>query len=271
VSRADFTPSVLWSNWQTETHLILRLKLRNHRGDFVFWCLNRETLHHLGFEAKSGETVTTSFEAKLKKTVTTGFEAKPSETVATGFEAKPPETIAASFEAKPPETVATHFEAKPVKTVWVVLRPNHSQTVAISFEAQIDEKPSEWFLGQITHKPSTLVLRFNRETRAPRLHVHGADLTWCHLTPAHHETSKHDSLNEAKLKENQNETVPDSNSNLTKSMTHHNQTKELITWFLKGSLFPLIRVLFSAIAVSSTVILISSFCSVDLPIVPSSW
>jgi hypothetical protein len=27
--------------------------------------------------------------------------------------------------------------------------------------------------------------------------------------------------------------VPDSNSNLGKSMTHHNQTKELITWFLK--------------------------------------
>jgi hypothetical protein len=27
-------------------------------------------------------------------------------------------------------------------------------------------------------------------------------------------------------------TVPDLNSNLTKSMTHHNQTKELTTWFL---------------------------------------
>jgi hypothetical protein len=29
-----------------------------------------------------------------------------------------------------------------------------------------------------------------------------------------------------------NDIVLDSNSNLTKSMTHHNQTKELITWFL---------------------------------------
>jgi hypothetical protein len=27
-------------------------------------------------------------------------------------------------------------------------------------------------------------------------------------------------------------TVPDLNSNLTKSMTYHNQTKELTTWFL---------------------------------------
>jgi hypothetical protein len=53
-----------------------------------------------------------------------------------------------------------------------------------------------------------------------------------HLPPAHHETSKHDSLNETKVKEKQNKTIPDSNSNITKSMTHHNQTKELITCFL---------------------------------------
>jgi hypothetical protein len=53
-----------------------------------------------------------------------------------------------------------------------------------------------------------------------------------HLPPAHHETSKHDSPNETKIKQKQNETVLDLNSNLTKSMTHHNQTKELTTWFL---------------------------------------
>jgi hypothetical protein len=53
-----------------------------------------------------------------------------------------------------------------------------------------------------------------------------------HLPPAHHETSKHDSPNETKIKEKQNETIPDSNSNLAKSMTHHNQTTELTTWFL---------------------------------------
>jgi hypothetical protein len=55
-----------------------------------------------------------------------------------------------------------------------------------------------------------------------------------HLPPAHHETSKHDSLNETKVKEKQNETIPDSNSNLTKSMTHHNQTKKRTTWFLSS-------------------------------------
>jgi hypothetical protein len=53
-----------------------------------------------------------------------------------------------------------------------------------------------------------------------------------HLPPAHHETSKHDSPNKLKIKEKQNEIIPDSNSNLAKSMTHHNQTKELNTWFL---------------------------------------
>jgi hypothetical protein len=50
------------------------------------------------------------------------------------------------------------------------------------------------------------------------------------MPPAHHETSKHDSPNKIKIKVN-HRNVPDSNSNLTKSMTHHNQTKELTTWF----------------------------------------
>jgi hypothetical protein len=55
-----------------------------------------------------------------------------------------------------------------------------------------------------------------------------------HLPPAHHETSKRDSPNETKIKEKEkeNETIPDSNSNLAKSMTPHNQTKELTTWSL---------------------------------------
>jgi hypothetical protein len=53
-----------------------------------------------------------------------------------------------------------------------------------------------------------------------------------HLPPAHHKTSKRDSSNKKKVKGKQNETVPDSNSNLTKSMTHHNQTNGLTTWFL---------------------------------------
>jgi hypothetical protein len=53
-----------------------------------------------------------------------------------------------------------------------------------------------------------------------------------HLPPTHYETSKHDSPNETKIKETQNETIMDSNSNIAKSMTYHNQTKEQATWFL---------------------------------------
>jgi hypothetical protein len=53
-----------------------------------------------------------------------------------------------------------------------------------------------------------------------------------HLPHAHHETSKRDSLNETQVKEKQSKTVLDLNSNNAKSMTHHNQTKELTTWFL---------------------------------------
>jgi hypothetical protein len=46
-----------------------------------------------------------------------------------------------------------------------------------------------------------------------------------HLLPAHHETSKYDSPNEPKMKEKQNKTIPDSNSNLAMAMIHHNQIK----------------------------------------------
>jgi hypothetical protein len=53
-----------------------------------------------------------------------------------------------------------------------------------------------------------------------------------HLPAAHHETSKHNSPNETKIKEKQNKTIPDSNSNIAKSMIHHNQNKQLTTWFL---------------------------------------
>jgi hypothetical protein len=52
------------------------------------------------------------------------------------------------------------------------------------------------------------------------------------MPPAHHETSKCDSPNKTKVKEKQNETISDLNSNLAKSITHHNQTRELTTWFL---------------------------------------
>jgi hypothetical protein len=43
-----------------------------------------------------------------------------------------------------------------------------------------------------------------------------------HAAPAHHEISKCDSPNEPKVKEKQNKIIPNLNSNLAKSITHHN-------------------------------------------------
>jgi hypothetical protein len=212
------------------------------------------------FKTKSEEIITTSFEVKLKKTVATSFEVKPEKTVAAGFEAKSPETVTSGFEAKPPETVTTGSEAKPVKTVAAGSEAKPLETVATGFEA----KPVKTVRAVLRPNHSQTVdlgLRLNQETRAPRLHVHGADRVsdMCdhpqssasgllllprssslhhmpHLPPAQHETSKHDSPNETKIKEKQNKPIPNLNSSLAKSMTHHIQTKELTTWFLN---FPL--------------------------------
>jgi hypothetical protein len=51
-----------------------------------------------------------------------------------------------------------------------------------------------------------------------------------HLPPAHHETNNHDSPNQPKVKDKTTEHIPDSNSNLAKSMTHHtsNQGTDLL-------------------------------------------
>jgi hypothetical protein len=220
----------LWRNRQTKAHLVLRPKPRNHRGDFEAPITKPELLV---LRPKARNPPPPWFWGSTKKP-TADFEAKPGETVAT------------SFEAKLEKTVATGFEAKLVKTIRVVLRPKHSQTIDLG-------------------------LRLNQETRAPSLRVTGADRTWrhqtsrppgyrvpdlCdhplssapgllllpqssslhsmpHLPPAHHETSKRDSPNETKGKEKQNKTTPDLNWNIAKSMNHHNQTKELTTWFLR--------------------------------------
>jgi hypothetical protein len=57
-----------------------------------------------------------------------------------------------------------------------------------------------------------------------------------HLPPAHHETSRHDSPNEQKIKAKQ-PNHPGFEFKPHKSLTHHNQTKELTTWFLNLPLY----------------------------------
>jgi hypothetical protein len=166
-------------------------------------------------------------------------------TAATGFEAKPLESVAAGFETKPLETVTTDFEAKPAKTVLVVLRPNHSQTVDLGFEAQPRNPRSSsprarYRLHTAPPDLSTACPPSTRPVRpSPVLYTRSPTpatvliAAW-HAAPA--ACTPRDKQprfsNETKRKEKQNETIPYSNSNLAKSMTHHNQTKERTTWFL---------------------------------------
>jgi hypothetical protein len=162
---------------------------------------------------------------------------------------------------KPTNWSPLGFEAqtkKPSRWFW---GPNH-QTRATGFELQIG-------------KLLILVLSLNQETYAPRLLVHGTDCTRCHPTsrssghqvpelcltipsPLHqvtyscldprrylpcltchlHTTRQANTIlhmNQDKDKNHWN--VPDLNSNLGMSMTHHNQTKELTTWFLTVSIW----------------------------------
>jgi hypothetical protein len=107
-------------------------KPRNRHGDFEAQIIKPE-LSVLRFKPENPPPPW--FWGSTKKP-TTCFEAKPGETVTTSFEAKLEKTIAADFEAKPLETVTTGFEAKPTKIVKVVLRPNNLQTVDLGFMAQ---------------------------------------------------------------------------------------------------------------------------------------
>jgi hypothetical protein len=52
------------------------------------------------------------------------------------------------------------------------------------------------------------------------------------LPPTHYETSKHESPTETKIKEKQNETIPDSNSNLFQVNDSSQSNQGTDTWFL---------------------------------------
>jgi hypothetical protein len=120
MTHADLPSSVFWCNRQAEACLVLRHKPRNRRGDF---------------EAQITKPELPVLRPKLENPPPPWFRGSTKKPTA-GFEAKPGETVTTSFDAKLEKTVATGFEAKPVKTVRVVLRPNHSQTIDLGFEAQ---------------------------------------------------------------------------------------------------------------------------------------
>jgi hypothetical protein len=116
---ADLPLSVLWCNWQTEAHLVLRPKPRDRRGDF---------------EAQITKPVLSVLRPKLVNPPPPWFWGSTKKPT-TSFEAKPGKTVATSFEAKLVKTITAGFEANPLETVRVVLMPNHSQTDDLGFEA----------------------------------------------------------------------------------------------------------------------------------------
>jgi hypothetical protein len=87
----------LWRNRQIEAHLVLRLKLRNRRGDFE----TQITKSELSVLRPKLENLPPPWFCVSTKKSTTSFEAKPAETVTTGFEVKPLETVALGFKAQP--------------------------------------------------------------------------------------------------------------------------------------------------------------------------
>jgi hypothetical protein len=150
----------------------------------------------IDFMAQPTKRSPLGFEAQTKKLLQ-WFWGPNHQTVVASFEAQTGKLEATDFESKPGETVTTGFEAKSGEIVPVVLRPNHRQIVELGFEAQ----------------PR------NTRSSSPRV--------WCRPHIA--------SLDLPIVRPPSTQPVPDqpqSNSTLAKSMTHHNQTKELTTWFI---------------------------------------
>jgi hypothetical protein len=221
--------------------MVLRLNPRNRRGDFEAQITKSELLV---LRPKLGNPPPLWFWGSTKKP-TADFEAKSRETIATSFVAKLEKTVATGFDAKPAKTITTGFEAKPLETVQVVLRPNHSQTVNLGFEAQPKNPQSSSPRARCrshtappdlstARPPSTWPVRPSSVlcTRSPTPATvlvaarHAAPAT---CTPWDKQT-RFSKWNKGKRKTKW--TIPDSNSILAKSITHHNQTKDLTTWFL---------------------------------------
>jgi hypothetical protein len=95
----------------------------------------------IDFVAQSTNRSPLGFEAQTKKT-SRWFWGPNHQTVPTSFEVQTEKPEATGYDAKPRETVTTSFEAKPGETVPVVFRPNHSQTVDLGFGAQPRNPPS---------------------------------------------------------------------------------------------------------------------------------
>jgi hypothetical protein len=198
----------------------------------------------LWFWGPNHQTVAADFETLTGKPATTGFVSKPGEPAITGFEAKPGETGATDFKAKLEETVTMVLKSNHWQIIPVVLRPNHRQTVDFGFEAQPRNSrfSSPCALCRLHTTSSDLSIVWPLSTQpvwpSPVLYIRSSTLVMilvaiCNATPATcTPQNKQIRFSKRNKDKGKNWNVPNSNSNLIKSMTHHNQTKKLTTWFL---------------------------------------
>jgi hypothetical protein len=133
------------------------------------------------------------------------------------------------------------------ETVQVVLRPNHSQTVNLGFKAQPRNPRSSPPPApcrphtappdlSTTQPPSTWPVRPS-PVLCTRSHTPAAVLIAARHTAPATCTPRDKQTRFSKWKKDKRKTkqsIPDLNSNLAKSMTYHNQTMDLTTWFLKN-------------------------------------
>jgi hypothetical protein len=233
--------------------MVLRSKPRNRCGDFEtqvskpklsvlrhklgnppppwFWGSTKKPI--VGFEVKPGETIATSFEAKQEKIIATGFEAKPVKTIATDFGGQTAKNRRRWFWGQTGENRPSGFEAKPLTNCrpwyWgstkklALLVSTCTVETAHDATRPLNCPATEYLTCAIIPGPLHQV---SYSCHGPR---RCTPCRTCHL----HITRQVNLILQAKkVKEKQNKIVPDSNSNLVKSMTHHNQTKERTTWFL---------------------------------------
>jgi hypothetical protein len=146
-------PLILWCKWWIKAHLVLRPKRKNRHGDFV--C--QITKPQLPVFRPKPENLSEWFWYQTIRTVATGFEAKPEETTDLGFEPEPRNSCSLSPCAQcRPHTASPNLS---------IIRPPSTQLV----------------LDHPRSSTPSLLLR-PRSSSLPAM---------LHLSPTHHETSKH--------------------------------------------------------------------------------
>jgi hypothetical protein len=180
-------------------------KLRNCHGDFM----GQITKPQLSVLRPKPGNPREWFWGQTRRTIATGFEVKTGDIIATSFDAKPGETVDLGFEAKPRNS---HPSSPYSRCRPYTASPDLSIVRPLSTRLVLDYPWSS--------APSPLLLP--RSSSLPAMP---------YLSPAHHETSKCVSPQKS-VSRVQPPKYPYLNSNYGKSMTHHNQTKVLTTWFL---------------------------------------